>query len=166
MAPLPRILEESLSIETVNQFPEPDPSLFAHAIIGARYTPIHFLLLMIFIQYPLYAFLAYRGTLKKWTFEKYITSKGADYTVGTPSPQVPSHITDKSKPLEEEKFNQDYLEFIDLETALTTIPPSKPSDFQRLEITEEMFRSNSSNSVGQRYGLGHIKPNFVYHAVD
>ena len=68
-----------------NVVPTADPKLFAHPIFGARFTPIHFLLTALLIQFPLFMFLAYRGTLKRWSFEQYIVAKRTDFMVSPPS---------------------------------------------------------------------------------
>ena len=72
-----------------NGIPTPNPKLFAHPILGARFTPIHFLLTVLLIQFPLLMFLAYRGTLKRWSFEQYIVAKRTDFMVSPPSKPAP-----------------------------------------------------------------------------
>lgn len=61
-----------------------DSKLFALLVLGARFTPIHILLTAILIQFPLLMFLAYRGTLKRWSFEQYIVAKRTDFMVSPP----------------------------------------------------------------------------------
>lgn len=82
MSPLPQNSDGGI-LDSANTLPVANPNLFYHPIIGARFTPIHFILIILLIQIPLYMFLSYQGLIKKWTFERYITAKRSYYTVSS-----------------------------------------------------------------------------------
>jgi len=79
MAPLPQS-DLSLGVVIYNT-PKPDPKLFAYAIIGARFTPIHVLMIFVMTFFPLILLLAYGATAREWTFENYVRAKREENTV-------------------------------------------------------------------------------------
>jgi len=65
----------------IYNIPKPDPKLFAHSIIGARFTSIHVLMIWVMICFPLMMLLAYRTTVKEWMFKKHARAKRTENTV-------------------------------------------------------------------------------------
>ena len=61
--------------------PKPDPRLLSNAIIGARFTPIHVLMILVTVSFPLMMFLAYHTTIKEWVTVMYSRAMKTENTV-------------------------------------------------------------------------------------
>ncbi|KAF8427719.1 hypothetical protein EV426DRAFT_571743 [Tirmania nivea] len=123
MAPLPL---SDLSSMAIYNTAKPDPKLLAHAIIGARFTSIHALMIWVMIFFPLMMFLAYRTSIKEWVFENHAKAKRTEHTfMQETSSEKSLHPT-----------------CIDLETALRSINPDDAD--LCWEVNEDDIRINDS----------------------
>ncbi|RPB23417.1 hypothetical protein L211DRAFT_849690 [Terfezia boudieri ATCC MYA-4762] len=91
MAPLSK---SDLSPMAAYHTPKPDPQLLNQPIIGARFTPIHVLLMWAVTFFPLMMFIAYRTTIKEWSFKQYARVMKTEETSMLSEKQPPPNCID------------------------------------------------------------------------
>ncbi|KAF8446902.1 hypothetical protein BGX38DRAFT_1191831 [Terfezia claveryi] len=79
--------------------PKPEPQLLNHHIVGARFTPIHVLLMWAVTFFPLMMFIVYRTTIKEWSFKQYARVMRTEETSMPSGKQQPPACIDLEKAL-------------------------------------------------------------------